>query len=188
LDVGAGTGASAVRLAKLGHHVTLLDSARLMLDLAERAAREVGVTELITCKHGDAAQLGNLFHAESFDLILCHNILEYFDDPCAVLCGVARALRESSSMISILVRNQAGEVLKAAIKDGDLAATERNLTAEWVHESLYGGRVRLFTQRAFKPCCSNRHSRELPSAVYGFCRTTCRRVFPEVMSTSGFLS
>jgi S-adenosylmethionine-dependent methyltransferase len=150
LDVGAGTGASAVRLAKLGHHVTLLDSARPMLDLAERAAREVGVTELITCKHGDAAQLGNLFHAESFDLILCHNILEYFDDPCAVLCGVARALRESSSMISTLVRNQAGEVLKAAIKDGDLAATERNLTAEWVHESLYGGRVRLFTAESLQ--------------------------------------
>jgi hypothetical protein len=54
-------------------------------------------------------------------------------------------LRDSSSIISVLVRNQAGEVLKAAIQDGDLAATEHNLTAEWGHESLYGGRVRLFT-------------------------------------------
>jgi hypothetical protein len=44
-----------------------------------------------------------------------------------------------------LVRNQAGEVLKAALLDGDLAAADRALTSEWGHESLYGGKVRLFT-------------------------------------------
>jgi hypothetical protein len=53
-------------------------------------------------------------------------------------------------MISVLVRNQAGEVLKAAIQDGDLAAAECNLTAEWGHESLYGGRVRLFTAESLQ--------------------------------------
>ena len=49
-----------------------------------------------------------------------------------------------SGILSLLVRNQAGEVLKAAIQGGDLAAAEHNLAAEWGHESLYGGRVRLF--------------------------------------------
>ena len=150
LDIGGGTGANAVRLARLGLHVTLLDSSLPMLDFADRAAREAGVTERITPKHGDAAQLANLFLAGSFDVILCHNILEYVDDPCAVLRSAGRALRDSSSMISVLVRNQAGEVLKAAIKDGDLAATECNLTAEWAHESLYGGNVRLFTAESLK--------------------------------------
>jgi hypothetical protein len=48
------------------------------------------------------------------------------------------------------VRNQAGEVLKAAIQDGDLAAAEHNLTAEWGHESLYGARVRLFTAESLQ--------------------------------------
>jgi hypothetical protein len=47
--------------------------------------------------------------------------------------------------LSVLVRNQAGEVFKAAIQAGDLAAAENGLTAEWGQESLYGGRVRLFT-------------------------------------------
>jgi S-adenosylmethionine-dependent methyltransferase len=145
LDLGCGTGAIAVRLARLGLHVTLLDASVPMLDFAERAAREAGVTERIALKHGDATQFANLFPAESFDVILCHKILEYVDDPCAVLRSTARAWRDSSSIISVLVRNQAGEVLKAAIQDGDLAATEHNLTAEWGHESLYGGRVRLFT-------------------------------------------
>jgi len=62
-----------------------------------------------------------------------------------VLRGAARALRDSSSILSVLVRNQAGEVLKAAIQAGDLSAAENNLSAEWGQESLYGGRVRLFT-------------------------------------------
>lgn len=145
LDIGAGTGVIAARLAQLGFHVTLLDSSPRMLDLAECAAREAGVEERIALTPGDAAQLPNLFPAGQFDVILCHNILEYVDDPCAVLRSAARILRDASSIISVLVRNQAGEVLKAAIKEGDLAATQHNLTAEWGHESLYGGRVRLFS-------------------------------------------
>jgi S-adenosylmethionine-dependent methyltransferase len=144
LDLGCGTGAIAVRLARLGLHVTLLDASVPMLDFAERAAREAGVTERIGLKHGDAAQLGTLFDAGSFDLILCHNILEYVDDPSALLRGAVRTLRNSTGTLSVLVRNQAGEALKAAIKDGDLAEAEDNLTAEWGRESLYGGRVRLF--------------------------------------------
>ncbi|HEV2728462.1 MAG TPA: methyltransferase domain-containing protein, partial [Terriglobales bacterium] len=145
LDLGCGTGVIAVRLARLGLHVTLLDSSPAMLDIAKRAAQEAGVTDKIELNQGDAAQLAKLLHAESFDVILCHNILEYVDDPCAVLRSAARALRDSAAILSVLVRNQAGEVLKAAIQEGDLAAAEDNLTAEWGNESLYGGRVRLFT-------------------------------------------
>src|SRR5438874_1522768 len=150
LDLGCGTGAIAVRLARLGLHVTLLDASLPMLDFAKRAAREAGVTEGIGLKHADAAELANLFHGESFDVVPCHNILEYVDDPRACLRIAARALRGPSSIISVLVRNLADEVLKAAIKDGDLAAAENNLTAEWGHESLHGGRERLFTAESMR--------------------------------------
>src|SRR5207302_2312444 len=109
-------GAAAVRLAQLGCHVTVLDASVPMLELASRAAREAGVPERIALKHGDATQLADLFHADSFDVILCHNILEYVDDPCAVLRSAARASRDPSSIISVVARNQAGEVLKAAIQ------------------------------------------------------------------------
>jgi S-adenosylmethionine-dependent methyltransferase len=145
LDLGCGTGAIGVRLARLGLHVTLLDASIPMLDFAKRAAREAEVTERIALEHGDASQLAMLFPAASFDLILCHNVLEFVEDPIAVLGTAARALRDSSSMISALVRNRPGEVLKASLLNGDLAAAERNLTAEWGDESLYEGRTRLFT-------------------------------------------
>src|ERR1700730_4193024 len=50
LDLGCGTGAAAVRLARLGTHVTLLDSSATMLALAERTIVEAGVSDKITVK------------------------------------------------------------------------------------------------------------------------------------------
>lgn len=144
LDVGCGTGAMGARLARLGAQVTLLDSSAQMLELADRATKEAGVTRNTALKLGEAAHLTKLFETGSFDVILCHNVLEYMDKPDAVLRGAADLLKDASSVLSVLVRNRAGEVLKAAIKEGDVSAAEQNLTAEWGNESLYGGRVRLF--------------------------------------------
>ena len=148
LDLGCGTGAAAVRLARLGIHTMLLDSSPAMLDIARHAAKDAGVEDKIAIRQGDAAQVANLLPAGSFDIVLCHNVLEYVDDPNAVLAAAARVLRSDSTRIgilSVLTRSRAGEVLKAGIQAGDLSAAERNLTSVWGHESLFGGPVRLFT-------------------------------------------
>jgi S-adenosylmethionine-dependent methyltransferase len=150
LDVGCGTGAAAVPLTRLGFHVTQLDSSKTMLDIARRKAEEAGVANRVTLVEGDAEQLTNLFGIASFDIVLCHNILEYVDNPAALLCGAARILRDTSAILSVVVRNQAGEVLKSAIQAGNLPAAETNLNAEWGFESLYGGRVRLFTSAGLR--------------------------------------
>jgi S-adenosylmethionine-dependent methyltransferase len=150
LDIGCGTGAMAVRLAQLGLHVTSLDSSLPMLDYVARAAREAEVTERITLQHSDSTQVDVLVPARSFDVVLCHNILEYVDDPGALFRSAERALRDSSAILSVMARNRAGDVLKAAIHDGDLAAAEESLDAEWGRESLYGGKVRLFTAASLK--------------------------------------
>jgi S-adenosylmethionine-dependent methyltransferase len=151
LDLGCGTGDAAVRLARHGIHVVLLDSSQAMLDFAARSARAAGVADRITLKHGDVVQVGDLFQAESFDVILCHNLLEFVDDPGAVLRIAAPLLRDSSAILSVMVRSQAGEVLKAAIQTGDLGAAAASLNAEYGYESLYGGSVRLFTRELLHP-------------------------------------
>ncbi len=150
LDLGCGTGSTGVRLARLGIHVTLLDSSAAMLALAERGMAEARVSNKITVKHADVSQLTDIFQIGSFDVVLCHNLLEYVDDPGAVLRGAVRVMRDSSAMLSVLVRNQAGEVLKAALQAGNLGVADQNLTAEWGQESLYGGGVRLFTPEALE--------------------------------------
>lgn len=145
LDLGGGTGAASVSLARLGFEVTLLDSSRAMLDLAQRTIAESGLADKITLRNGDASALPDLFPAQSFDLVLCHNLLEYVDDPASVLHSAARIMRDSSALLSVLVRSQAGEALKAALQAGDLAVAERTLDSDCGRESLYGGKVRLFT-------------------------------------------
>lgn len=144
LDIGAGTGAMALRLARRGVHVTLLDSSPVMLDFANRAAWEAGVASKIALREGNAKQAASRFAGEFFDVILCHNVLEFVDDRRAVLRNASQVM-ESSSALSVLVRTRAGEVLKAAIQDGDLAGAGRRLDAEWGCESLFGEKVRLFT-------------------------------------------
>src|SRR5438874_11159912 len=79
LDLGCGTGAVAVRLARLGLLVTLLGTSLPMLDFAKRAARDTGVTERIALTHADVAELANLFRGESFDVMSCLNIMECVD-------------------------------------------------------------------------------------------------------------
>ena len=150
LDVGCGTANLGIRLARLGFHVTLLDPSQPMLDIAGRAAQEAGVTETIALQTGDAMQIGDLFETESFDVVLCHNVLEFLEDPGVVLRSAARVLRSSSGILSVLVRNQPGEVLKKALVDGDLTAAEETLGEDWGDESLYGGKVRLFTAKTLR--------------------------------------
>ena len=150
LDVGGGTGALSVRLAQLGFHVTLLDPSSPMLEIAERAAHDAGVTERIELQLGNATQMAGLFEPESFDVILFHNVIEFVVDPGAALDRAARFLRSQSGILSILVRNRPGEVLKAALVNGNLSAAEQSLRSDWGEESLYGGKVRLFTAKTLR--------------------------------------
>ena len=70
----------------------------------------------------------------------CYNVLEFVDDPSAVLRSASQLMR-GSSVLSILVRTQAG----------DSAGAERSVTAERGCEAHFGGKVRLFTPESLNP-------------------------------------
>lgn len=143
LDVGGGTGFASMQLARLGHEVVLLDSSEEMLRIARQDAHGCGVTARISFRHAETGQLRELFSAESFDVVVCHNLLEYCEDPSATVRDMAHVLR-TDGVLSVLVRNRAGEVLKEAVKSGDWKLATANLTAETVVDTLYGNRMRLF--------------------------------------------
>ena len=60
LDLGCGTGANGLRLARLGYEVMLMDSSAAMLEIAKRAAQDAGLMKKIETKQGDA-DLGGSF-------------------------------------------------------------------------------------------------------------------------------
>lgn len=153
LDVGGGTGALALRLVAEGWRVAVVDSSEPMLALAAEAVRQSGLPAHVSFHQGDATSVGALFPGASFDLAVCHNVLEYVADPASVVRAMSAALRPGG-LASILARNRAGEVLRAAIKSHDLAAARVALEAETVSESLYGGPAKLFDHEHLRALAS----------------------------------
>ncbi len=88
VDIGGGTGGFAVRLAELGHRVTVVDPSPDALAALDRRAREIGVAE-VTGLQGDLSDLLDLVD-RSADVVLCHGVLEVVDDPAAALATIAR--------------------------------------------------------------------------------------------------
>jgi S-adenosylmethionine-dependent methyltransferase len=143
LDLGGGTGSISLPLARMGFQVVLLDSSEEMLGIARRDAESCGIAERISFVHGEASGLLELFAADSFDVVVCHNLLEYVAAPEAIVAKIAHVLRKGA-VVSVLVRNRTGEVLKAAIKSSEWTLTKATLSAETVVDSLYGKPLRVF--------------------------------------------
>jgi S-adenosylmethionine-dependent methyltransferase len=118
LDVGGGSGMFAVPLARLGHDVTVVDPSADALATLRRRADTAGVGERVHGLQGD----GDLLHevlptaggSESYDLALCHFVLEVVDDPGVTLREIAGALRPGGQ-VSVATANRAGAVLARAL-------------------------------------------------------------------------
>jgi len=133
LDVGGGTGELAADLAREGHAVTLLDLAPAMLDAARRHCAGLNVT--FVCAAAD--QLSQRFDAGSFDLVLCHSLLEFLDDPPALMAHLVRALRPGGHL-SLVVGNRFHLPLRAALLDKDFRRARLGLDDELPAKDLFG--------------------------------------------------
>ncbi|MFR9722271.1 methyltransferase [Streptomyces sp. MS19] len=115
LDTGGGSGSFAVPVAGLGHRVTVVDPSPDALFALERRAAEKGVAERVRGVQGDTQDLHEVVGHVTFDMVLCHGVLEYLDDPAAGLRAVARALRPGDGVLSLLVAGVGGAVLSRAL-------------------------------------------------------------------------
>jgi SAM-dependent methyltransferase len=114
LDIGGGTGGFAVRVAELGHHVTVIDPSPDALAALDRRARERGVEGFVTGRQGDLADAVGLVPVDAADLVLCHEVLGLVDDPDDALAVIGRLLRPGGSL-SLLVSQHHAAVLGRAM-------------------------------------------------------------------------
>jgi S-adenosylmethionine-dependent methyltransferase len=110
VDVGGGTGGLAVPFAVLGHNVTVVDPSPDALAAAQRRAAEAGAR--LASVQGEAASLDSLVGPA--DLVICHNVLEYVDEPADAMSAIARVLRPSA-VVSVLASNAVAAVLHRAL-------------------------------------------------------------------------
>ena len=85
---------------------------------------------------GDVSSL-SVFDDNSFDFIICHNVLEYIDDKQTVICELARVLKPNGR-ISIVKHNRAGRVMQMAVLLDDMEKANALLNGENSMASRFG--------------------------------------------------
>lgn len=128
LDVAGGNGVEAVRLAAAGHEVTVVDYSSEMLASAHNLATSTGLSHRVTCIESDVAKLGDVVEPGAYDLVLCHNLLQWVPDVEGTLTSVLQPLRHNG-LLSVLAANAHSEPLRAAVRDMDLTAALESLDA-----------------------------------------------------------
>lgn len=120
LDVGMGQGVQALRLARAGHQVTGVEQDARMLAVVREvlAAEPEGIRGRVRIVESDGRDTGVHFLPGSFDVVLCHGVLMYVEEPDPMLAGLARMLAPGG-LLSLVVRN------------ADALAMRPGLTGDW---------------------------------------------------------
>ncbi|MEU6714146.1 methyltransferase [Nonomuraea sp. NPDC046802] len=126
MDAGGGHAVQAIMLARAGHRVTVVDPDPLMIDAARAnlAGEDAAVRDRVRLVHGHVDDA-----AGEFDVVCCHSVLAYVEDPQPMLTRLL-ALTRPGGILSILALN------------GDAIAMRSGLSGDWAEAlaSLRAGR------------------------------------------------
>lgn len=79
LDAGGGTGMMSLVFAQNGHHVTLCDGSSEVLDIAQERLKSYPNAKV------EQTDILSLEHEEGFNLVLCHAVLEWVQNPLEII-------------------------------------------------------------------------------------------------------
>lgn len=129
LDAGGGQGQFSLPLARAGHRLTLCDISAAMLAVARAECDSAGLA--VDFVQGPVQSLPA---GVSYDLILCHALLEWVAEPRQVLAGLVRHLRPGGHL-SLIFYNWHALVYKnllrthfKALDDSEHSAFRGSLT------------------------------------------------------------
>lgn len=105
LDFGSGEGITACHFAR-DNEVTAIEPSGEMLS---SAWKDYQYTQIV----GDVSALAS-FDDEAFDIIICHNVLEYIEDKETVIRELERVLCKGG-FLSVAKHNRAGRVMQMAV-------------------------------------------------------------------------
>ena len=128
LDFGSGEGITSNHFAKK-NDVTAIEPSEEMLS---NAWKDYEYTQIV----GDVNALSGISD-ETFDIIICHNVLEYIDDKEAVIKALARVLKKDG-ILSIAKHNRTGRVMQMAVLLDDFEKANALLDGENSMASKFG--------------------------------------------------
>lgn len=98
LDVGTGTGHTALAFAPRLARMTAVDLTEPMLEQGRRLAAERGIANLVF-EHGDAEALP--FPDDTFDLVTCRYCAHHFPHPARAIAEVARVMKPNGTFLLV---------------------------------------------------------------------------------------
>lgn len=126
LDAGGGLGHMSRWFAAADHQVTLLEPAENMLKAAAKLDQEAGLEQRITTVQSTLSAYTKCAEPASFEVILCHAVLEWLQDPHAAITELEHLLAPGGRL-SLMFYNQHSLVLRNALR-GNLKKVKR---ADW---------------------------------------------------------
>lgn len=141
LDAGGGNGVDSLALARMNHQVELVDLSRQMLDDARANAALAGVTDRIDTHAIDIHGLDKVFDSDQFDIVLCHNVIQFVDEIRPLLETLIRVLKPGG-FLSLITINQLSLPYQAAFVDQDLDKACALLDQTSEHNSIFDIDVR----------------------------------------------
>ncbi len=116
LDLGGGTGGTAVPLAAAGHDVTVVDPSPDALASLRRRAAEAGTSDRVHPVQGDTDSVGEPGPdgaRPAYDLVCLHGTLEVVDDADTALANVAAVLAPGGTLSLVVAQRLPAALARA---------------------------------------------------------------------------
>ncbi len=128
LDFGSGFGFTSNFFAK-NNDVIAIEIDKTMIDACkgENPFHQI---------NGDLCALQQ-FENESFDVVVCHLVFEFVDNPKEILSELVRVLKKDG-IISIVRHNREGRIIQSVVQDYDLTETKKLLQGNPSYSSAFG--------------------------------------------------
>ena len=144
LDFGSGTGVTANYLAEHNEVIAI--------EPDEESVKERWTDNPYTQLVGSVEKLRQ-FGDETFDMIICHNVLEYATDREEIVKEFARVLKQGGK-ISLVKHNRAGRVMQMVVLLNDFDHAHSLLDGNDSTASKYGA-IRYYEDKDIENWCPN---------------------------------
>jgi SAM-dependent methyltransferase len=156
LDIGAGEGADAIRLARLGYQVDAVEVSSVGAKKIEYFAAEAGVGGQVRVL---AADIQDFIPDASYDVIICNGVLHYVEDKRSVISLMQQATRPGGINVISLWSNftevpDCHEFVPVYADDEEGAVTKSYHA--WPKEFIYFERDK--SETAHSDLAAHRHS------------------------------
>lgn len=119
LDAGGGNGLTSLPLAQSGANVDVVDRSMAMLQDLKTTAEANGLQDRIVPHAHDIRSVNELFEPDTFDLLICHNVIQYNPAWQALLTSMVVPLK-AGGVFSLVVRNWHAEPYRIDVENHSL--------------------------------------------------------------------